>query len=129
MSLLAIGATSGLGLEALKLFVRQSGAASILIGARSSSAGEQAVQQLSTGTNTVSWLPLDLAALSSVESFAEQLKLKIEGGGERPSTVLLNAAVYKTALIRKAGGWSEEAVVNHFGELKLAQTSADSAIR
>lgn len=121
--LCAIGATSGLGLEALKLLVQQSHATSrIIISARSAATGSAAVQQVTTEKNEVTSLSLDLASFASVRSFAEQLKQS----GEAIDVLLLNAAVYKTDLVLKAG-WSEEAVVNHFCT-SLALVRATSAL-
>lgn len=127
-TLVCTGCTSGLGYEALKLFVQQSPLTwRIFVGSRSPSRGQQVVQELAamapTAAHQIVALPLDLALLSSVENFATELEEHLSAGTEHRGidVVLLSAGVYKAETVMRAGGWSEEAVVNHFGELSLSQ--------
>lgn len=124
-TLVCTGCTSGLGYEALELFVQQSPLTwHIVVGSRSPSRGQQVVQELAamapTTAHRIVALPLDLALLSSVKEFATQLEEHLgaesEEGDRRIDVLLLNAGVYKATSVTRAGGWSEEAVVNHFGE-------------
>ncbi|GAA5866014.1 hypothetical protein JCM1840_003375 [Sporobolomyces johnsonii] len=70
------------------------------------------------------WLPLDLASLPSVRTFAQQVALELDNRGlTRIDALLLNAACWKSSFsgIEVRDGdrqrvWAEEAFVNHFSQ-------------
>jgi len=103
------GATAGLGAEALKHFVAEPDAR-VIVGARG--AGPQGVK--------VDVLPLDLASLSSVRSFAEAVKQHL--GGAQIDMLVLNAgAQYANAQQRSADGFEATFAVNHLAHYLLAR--------
>lgn len=128
VTLVATGCSSGLGLASLLLLVARPAAASspfhLLLGSRSSSAPgfEELSKVAEANGHQVTILHLDLAWTESVKAFAAQV---VEILGEVKINVLLEcAAVYKAERTMNVGGWSEEAIVNHFGELIFHQSVA-----
>jgi hypothetical protein len=134
-TLVCTGCNAGLGLEALKtLLATSSQPWRVIIGSRSPDSAQHAVTLLSTLSPTrnhrVSWLPLNLAQLSSVKTFVADVEKRLgEGGGEvRIDVLLLNAGVYKAELAYGSGVWCEEAIVNHFGEYIRRDVSSPTPV-
>lgn len=122
-TLVGIGCTSGLGLEALQLLLASTRTPyQLVLGARSSASGDAAVRQLQAAAKqptNISWLPLELADFPrGVTAFADQLKQQLASANDSSGIdcLLLNAAVFKSELHQMAAGWTEEAIVNHFCE-------------
>jgi len=106
------GATSGLGAHALKHFMAQPDVR-VIVGARG--AGPQGVD-----VDMIDVVPLDLASLASVRSFAEAVKLRL--GDARIDMLVLNAgAQYQNAEQRSADGFEMTFAVNHLAHYLLAR--------
>ncbi|ORY73638.1 hypothetical protein BCR35DRAFT_307097 [Leucosporidium creatinivorum] len=126
-TLVCTGCTSGLGSLALQLLLQQSPLTwHIIIASRSPTRGQQIVDQLTalapTRNHRLTCLPLDLTLLGSVKQFATRVQEELAGasseeeGEGKIDVLLLNAGVYKPTFTPLAGGWSEEAMVNHFAQ-------------
>ena len=136
LTLVITGGNTGLGLAALQsLLSSPTPHYRIIIGSRSPTSATAACASLRAlhpeAPHDVLWLPLDLVERGSVEEFVRGVEEEVAENGV--DCVVLNAAVYKPALVLQESGWCEEAVVNHFGEswfgekaLELMASSATS---
>lgn len=121
-TVLVTGASSGLGLEAARHYIRL-GASRVILGVRSQSKGDEAKRNLSSSFSSDRlkccaidvWI-VDLASFASVRSFADQVVQKLE----RLDIAILNAAVAKDKYYATEDGWEEVLQVNVLSTALLA---------
>ncbi|KAJ5081817.1 hypothetical protein NUU61_010081 [Penicillium alfredii] len=117
-NVIATGASSGLGFEAIKQLLQQSEPYNFILGARSIAKAQAAYTELEfdTAKHTVHVLPLDLADLRSVQGFAQQALAQL--GGKRLDYLFLNAGTLDDAKGPGPHGssWCEGYVVNHLAQ-------------
>ncbi|KAK2595283.1 hypothetical protein QQS21_006998 [Conoideocrella luteorostrata] len=117
-TVVATGFSSGLGFEVLKQLLEQATAYNIILGARDTKTTSSAVEKLQYDrtANGVTVLPVDLADLKGVNSFAKQTLDKVGQG--KIDYLLLNAGMFRAAEEKGSHGskWCEAAVVNHFSQ-------------
>ncbi|KAL3952014.1 hypothetical protein ACCO45_013731 [Purpureocillium lilacinum] len=94
-TIIATGVSSGLGFEAVKQLLEQSQPYRIVLGARDTAATTAAFDRLTfdRAANPLTVLPLDLADLRAVKSFASQALEKVDA----IDYLLLNAGMIKSA--------------------------------
>lgn len=110
MIIVMTGATSGIGAEALKHFVKLPDT-KVYVGARGS--GRQV-------PNGVEVLPLDLSSLKSVRAFANQIKKRL--GDTKIDILVLNAGVQATDNKQKSeDGFELTFATNHLAHYLLAR--------
>lgn len=117
-NIVAIGATSGLGFEALRQLINQAPASTayrLWLGCRNVGNAERAYADLlrSQDRHKATCLPLELSDLTTVRAFGETVKAKIAGA--RLDVCLLCAAIAKApsaANSQNKDGWSEAYIVN-----------------
>ncbi|KHO02126.1 NAD(P)-binding domain protein [Metarhizium album ARSEF 1941] len=115
-TIVATGLSSGIGLEVLKQLLEQAVPYSVILGARDVEAARDAVSRLQydRAANAVTALPVELADLRTVKTFAQQALDRVGSG--KIDYLLLNAGMLKPAEKGSHGKWCEAAVVNHFCE-------------
>ncbi|KAI0556030.1 hypothetical protein F4679DRAFT_520788 [Xylaria curta] len=117
-TIVATGASSGLGFEAVKQLLQQTQPYRFILGARDPKATQAAYDNLKydAAVHSVSILPLELADLKAVKSFAQQTLDKL--GSHELDVLLLNAALNKPATGPGPNGskWCEAFVVNHLSQ-------------
>ncbi|KAF5014006.1 hypothetical protein FDECE_36 [Fusarium decemcellulare] len=117
-TVVATGVSSGLGLEAIKQLLEQTQPYKIILGARNIQNTQKAYDEMQydRGANGVSILPLDLADLKGVKSFAEKTLEKL--GQSKIDYLLLNAGISNGAEGPSPHGsrWCESYVVNHLSQ-------------
>ncbi|KAL7899601.1 NAD(P)-binding protein [Trichoderma sp. SZMC 28014] len=118
-TIIATGASSGLGFEAIKQLLSQKAQPyKVFLGARNTQSTIAAYDSLAydRSGHAVTVLPLELSDLKTVKTFSQQVLDKI--GGEKIDYLLLNAAISGSA--EKSGPkgwrWCEPLVVNHFSQ-------------
>jgi len=113
-TILVTGGNTGIGLAAAREFARRGG--TVYLACRSREKGEAAVADVAagTGSETVRFLPLDLADLASVRRCAEQFLAL-----EQPLNVLLNNAGVAGHRGRTRDGFELTFGVNHLGHFVL----------
>lgn len=110
MVIIMTGATSGIGAEALKHFVKLPDT-KVYVGARGSG------RILPEGTDV---LPLDLSSLRSVRSFADNIKQRL--GHTKIDVLVLNAAIRASDNIQKSeDGFELTFATNHLAHYLLAR--------
>ena len=134
------GANTGIGYHtALQMALH---GATVIVGARSPSKGQAAVDSIkeqvnsTSGDATVQFLPLDLSSLASVQSFAQEfLKLDLP-----LHTLVLNAGVMKSPGAAFVGqnmtygfettqdGFEQHIGVNHIGHFYLTQLLRETLV-
>lgn len=121
-TVIIVGASGGLGLEAARHYVCL-GASRVILGVRSQSRGEAAKQNITsslkpeqTETCTIDVWIVDLASFESVKAFADR------AATELPSVdiALLNAAIDKARFGLTKDGWEETLQVNALATTLLA---------
>ncbi|KAM0248168.1 hypothetical protein ACHAP5_003549 [Fusarium lateritium] len=118
-TIVATGASSGIGLEAIKQLLEQSQPYRVLLGARNTERAQKSYDELKydRSLDEVAILPLELSDLKSVKSFAEQT---LERLGQRNIDYLLLNAGRGGDTTDKAGLngslWCESHVVNHLSQ-------------
>ncbi|HSC85811.1 MAG TPA: SDR family oxidoreductase [Polyangiaceae bacterium] len=114
---LVTGGNSGLGLETSHRLLRQGG--QVVIACRNPQLGEQAIQTLRARTPgaLVHVLPLDLADLESVRSFARAFLARFDS----LHGLLNNAGIMNTPLSRTKDGFESQFGVNHLGHFLLTE--------
>ncbi|KAI3341561.1 hypothetical protein F4824DRAFT_515106 [Ustulina deusta] len=117
-TVVATGASSGLGFEAVKQLLQQKQPYRCILGARDPRATQAAYDGLiyDSTKHSVSILPLELTDLRGVKSFAQQALDKL--GENDLDTLFLNAGMNKPATEPGPNGskWCEPLVVNHFSQ-------------
>ncbi|TWU75865.1 hypothetical protein ED733_005507 [Metarhizium rileyi] len=116
-TVVATGLSSGIGLEVLKQLLEHATPYKVILGARDVKTTNDAIAQLQYDktANTVAVLPVELANLKTVQTFAQQVLDKIGGGGNI-DYLLLNAGMLKAAEKGPHRKWCDAAVVNHFSQ-------------
>ncbi|KAH6658017.1 hypothetical protein BKA67DRAFT_556960 [Truncatella angustata] len=126
-TIVATGASSGLGFEAIKQLLQQSQSYTFLLGARDITRTQAAYDSLKidTAKHSVSLLPLDLSNLRAVKSFAQQALDKL--GENKLDVLFLNAGMAKAADEPGPHGskWCESYVVNHLSQHYLIHLLRD----
>lgn len=118
-TVVATGATSGLGFEAIKqlLLAQKETSYSFILGCRNIAKTQSAFEALKYDANThsLTYLPLDLADLRTVKAFASESLNKVDGSLDY---LFLNAAHIEPAKENPSGSqWCTSLVVNAFCEL------------
>ncbi|KAK9776038.1 hypothetical protein SCAR479_07258 [Seiridium cardinale] len=117
-TVVATGASSGLGFEAIRQLLQQPQSYKFILGVRDVKTTQAAYDDLRVddGKCTVSLLPLDLADLRNVKSFAQQTLEKL--GHDKLDVLFLNAAMGKAANEPGPHGskWCETQMVNHLSQ-------------
>ncbi|KAJ3498452.1 hypothetical protein NLG97_g1119 [Lecanicillium saksenae] len=113
-TVIVIGASSGLGLEAARHFVRL-GAAHVVLGVRSEARGQAAKRNILESVNgnvaqacKIEVRLIDLASFASVRQFAQGVTKDLD----RIDIAVLNAGISKTELNITQDGWEENNQVN-----------------
>ncbi|KAF2093908.1 NAD(P)-binding protein [Rhizodiscina lignyota] len=117
-TIVATGVTSGLGFEAIKQLLQQTQPYRVILGARDTKKAQADYDGLSydSKTHSVTVLPLELADLRTVKTFARQTLDKL--GSDKLDILLLNAALSKAADQPGVNGskWCESYIVNHLSQ-------------
>ncbi|KAI0193622.1 hypothetical protein EV127DRAFT_423737 [Xylaria flabelliformis] len=126
-TIVATGASSGLGFEAVKQLLQQTEPYRFILGARDPKSTQAAYDKLKydATVHSVSILPLELADLRGVKSFAQQALDKL--GSHKLDVLLLNAALNKPATGPgpNPSKWCEAFVVNHLSQHYLTHLLED----
>ncbi|KAF7552549.1 hypothetical protein G7Z17_g4241 [Cylindrodendrum hubeiense] len=124
------GLTSGIGFEALKQLLEQAQPYKIILGARNTSSTQSAIDglQFDKAANSTTILPLDLADLKGVKSFAEQTLDKLGQG--KIDYLLLNAGITNGAEEPGPNGskWCESYIVNSLSQHYLIHLLRDKLV-
>ncbi|KAK6068435.1 short-chain dehydrogenase [Seiridium cupressi] len=122
-TIVATGASSGLGFEAVKQLLQQSQPYKFIIGARNLQTARAAFDKVEydATTHSVSILPLDLADLGTVKPFAQRTLKTLEK--DKVDILFLNAGMNKAADGPGLHGskWCEAYLVNHLSQHYLTQ--------
>ncbi|KAJ7653752.1 hypothetical protein B0H17DRAFT_1267890 [Mycena rosella] len=117
-TIVATGASSGLGFEVVKQLLQQTQPYNFILGVRDATLSKAAYDalQYDAGTHSVTILPLELSDLRGVRSFAQQALEKL--GEEKLDYLMLNAAISKgVAPVGPHGSkWCEAYIVNHLSQ-------------
>ncbi|KAM0345937.1 hypothetical protein ACHAPU_005990 [Fusarium lateritium] len=118
-TIVATGASSGIGLEAVKQLLEQSQPYRVLLGARNTQRAQKAYDELKydQSSSKVTILPLELNDLKSVKSFAEQVLENLDR--TKVDYLLLNAGLGGTGADGpgpNGSKWCEPHVVNHLSQ-------------
>ncbi|KAJ7132326.1 hypothetical protein C8R44DRAFT_773759 [Mycena epipterygia] len=116
-TVVATGASSGLGFELVKQLLAQAQPYKFILGARDTEGTKKAYAELKfdSGKHSLTILPLELSDLKGVKTFAQQTLEKL--GHDKLDYLMLNAALSKAA----GSGppkpeWCEAYVVNHLSQ-------------
>ncbi|KAM0245419.1 hypothetical protein ACHAQJ_010565 [Trichoderma viride] len=118
-TVVATGASSGLGFEAIKiLLTQQSQPYKVILGARNIQSTISAYGSLGydRSGHALTVLPLELSDVKTVKTFSQQVLEKI--GEDKIDYLLLNAGITNNAEKPGPNGWRwcESLVVNHFSQ-------------
>jgi retinol dehydrogenase-12 len=122
-TVIVTGASSGLGLDAARLYAKL-GAAHLILAVRTASKGDQAKQSILDGLKASStdtlpkvdvWI-LDLASFASVTAFCDRVDNELH----HLDIALLNAAVANSEYTPTADGWDETLQTNTLSTVLLA---------
>lgn len=120
-TVVATGASSGLGLEAIKQLLAQSQPYKVIFGARNAPRAQQDYDGLTydRSKSSVSVLPLELNNLKGVKTFAQETLEKL--GSDKIDYLFLNAGISDGAEAKGPFGskWCESLIVNHYCECFL----------
>ncbi|EGY22344.1 uncharacterized protein VDAG_03782 [Verticillium dahliae VdLs.17] len=128
-TIVATGVSSGLGFEAIKQLLQQTQPYRVILGARNAEGAQKAFGDLKfdESKHNVTVLPLELADLRGVKTFAQQTLETL--GQQKIDYVLLNAAISNSAEEPGPHGskWCESYIVNHLYHRNEALTWAKGA--
>ncbi|KAI1341916.1 hypothetical protein F5Y15DRAFT_351486 [Xylariaceae sp. FL0016] len=117
-TIVATGATSGLGFELVKQLLAQTQPYKFILGARDVETSQAAYNGLKydSSTHDVTIFPVELKNMKSVKTFAQQTLEKV--GSDKIDFLMLNAG---TAMAKNGEGpygskWSEPYLVNHLSQ-------------
>ncbi|KAI0821124.1 short-chain dehydrogenase/reductase [Irpex lacteus] len=117
-TVVATGASSGLGFELVKQLLTQSEPYKFILGSRDAETTKKAYDELKydSATHRVTVLPLELSDLKGVKSFSQRTLQEL--GQEKLDYLLLNAGVAKGTGDSGPHGskWSEPYIVNHLSQ-------------
>ncbi|OTB14856.1 hypothetical protein K445DRAFT_62095 [Daldinia sp. EC12] len=117
-TIVATGATSGLGFELVKQLLTQTQPYKFILGARDTKTAQAAFDGLKYDSNkhSLTIFPLELSNLKTVKTFSQQTLDKV--GQDKIDYLLLNAAISKNAEQPGPFGskWSEPYIVNHLSQ-------------
>ncbi|GIF99428.1 SDR family NAD(P)-dependent oxidoreductase [Catellatospora citrea] len=107
------GGSSGLGVETARALA--GAGAAVTLAVRDTAAGERVAQDLiaATGNSRIRVAPLDLADQRSVAAFAAAWSGPLH-------TLVANAGIMATPLLRTPQGWELQFATNHLGHFALA---------
>ncbi|KAK6857365.1 hypothetical protein PG995_007552 [Apiospora arundinis] len=120
-TIVATGATSGLGFELVKQLLAQTQPYKFILGARDTQRTQAAYDELKfdSSRHSLTVLPVELADLSTVKTFAQQVLQKLKQDDDRPiDYLLLNAAMARQDDAPGPGPskWSDSYLVNHLSQ-------------
>ncbi|KAJ8121032.1 hypothetical protein ONZ43_g2420 [Nemania bipapillata] len=119
-TIVATGATSGIGFEAIKQLLLQSQSYNFILGARDTKTATDAYNGLKydTSKHTLSIVPLELNNMNSVKTFAQKTLEKL--GASPIDYLMLNAATAMNKKVAETGPhgskWIEPYLVNHLSQ-------------
>ncbi|KAI0884766.1 NAD(P)-binding protein [Annulohypoxylon maeteangense] len=117
-TIVATGATSGLGFELVKQLLAQTQPYKFILGARDTKTAQAAYDGLKYDGNrhSLTIVPLELSNLRTVKTFSQQVLDKV--GQDKVDYLLLNAAIAINADEPGPHGskWSEAYIVNHLSQ-------------
>ncbi|KAI0467799.1 hypothetical protein F4859DRAFT_492696 [Xylaria cf. heliscus] len=119
-TIVATGASSGIGFEAIKQLLAQSQPYNFILGARDVKATTDAYNGLKydNSKHTLAILPLELSNMNSVKVFAQQTLKSL--GGSPIDYLMLNAATAMSKKVTEEGPhgskWIEPYLVNHLSQ-------------
>ncbi|KAI0131221.1 NAD(P)-binding protein [Daldinia grandis] len=117
-TVVATGATSGLGFELVKQLLEQTQPYKFILGARDTKTAQAAFDGLKYDNNkhSLTILPLELSNLKTVKTFSQQALDKV--GQDKIDYLMLNAAINKNSKQPGPHGskWSEPYIVNHLSQ-------------
>ncbi|KAI1084098.1 NAD(P)-binding protein [Whalleya microplaca] len=117
-TIVATGASSGLGFELVKQLLAQTQPYKFILGARNAQAAQAAYDglQYDSSKHSLTIFPLELSNLKTVKTFASQTLEKL--GQDKIDYLLLNAGIGKNADEPGPHGskWSESYIVNHLSQ-------------
>ncbi|KAJ8126787.1 hypothetical protein O1611_g6851 [Lasiodiplodia mahajangana] len=128
-TIVATGATSGIGFEAIKQLLSESRPYNFILGARDTKTATDAYNELKydTSKHKLTIVPLELNNMKSVKTFAQQSLEKL--GASPIDYLMLNAATAMTKKVAESGPhgskWTETYLVNHLS-LSPPSTSAQA---
>ncbi|KAK1766610.1 hypothetical protein QBC33DRAFT_541582 [Phialemonium atrogriseum] len=129
-TIVATGVSSGLGFEAVKQLLGQAQPYKVILGARDTDRTQSAYNDLGfdTSKHSLAILPLELANLKTVRSFAQQTLDRL--GQDKLDYLFLNAAIAKGAEEPGPHGskWCEAHVVNHLSQHYLVHLLREKLI-
>ncbi|KAI0378373.1 NAD(P)-binding protein [Hypomontagnella monticulosa] len=117
-TVVATGATSGLGFELVKQLLEQTQPYKFILGARNPATAQAAFDGLKYDSNkhSLTIFPLELSNLKTVKTFSQQTLDKL--GQDKIDYLMLNAAISNNADAPGPYGskWSEPYIVNHLSQ-------------
>ncbi|KAJ7132321.1 hypothetical protein C8R44DRAFT_902493 [Mycena epipterygia] len=117
-TVVATGASSGLGFELVKQLLAQAQPYKFILGARDTESTKKAFDELKfdSGKHSLTVLPLELSNLKGVKTFAQQTLEEL--GHDKLDYLMLNAALFKGAEgpVPPEPKWCEAYVVNHLSQ-------------
>ncbi|KAI1139721.1 NAD(P)-binding protein [Hypoxylon sp. FL0543] len=117
-TVVATGASSGLGFELVKQLLAQAQPYKFILGARDTKRTQAAFDELKYdgSKHSLTIFPLELSNLKTVKTFSQQTLEKL--GQDKIDYLLLNAAIAKNADEPGPNGsrWSEAYIVNHLSQ-------------
>ncbi|KAI8173360.1 putative short-chain dehydrogenase reductase protein [Colletotrichum sp. SAR 10_65] len=129
-TIVATGATSGLGFEAIKQLLAQTQPYKFILGGRNTSAAKEAYDGLhfDSSRHSLKVVPLELSNLKTVRSFAQETLDSL--GQDKLDYLFLNAAQNKGAEAKGPFGsnWCESYIVNHLSQHYLLHLLRDKLV-
>src|SRR5205807_1904137 len=123
-TVLVTGGNAGIGKATAEGLARLG--ARVVITARDPARGERAVEdvRLRTGRGQVDWMPLNLASLASVRSFADDFGSRFD----RLDVLDLNAGAVHSRRRLTEDGYETQFQVNHLGHFLLPSCSSTGSV-